>query len=88
MLSSGCRGIEPHLKFKQETLGSSRVSKWESSLLSSCLGELRIALDSILWNQASFRVEEKSCAFSGIGLEGRCSFQVASGICGNFLSCK
>jgi len=32
-----------------------------------------IALDSILWNQASFRVEGKSCGFSGVAL-GRSVF--------------
>ena len=67
------RKLRITLQLRQESERTSRVAKWESSLISSCLGKLVIALDSILWNQASFWVEGKSCGFSGVAL-GRSVF--------------
>ena len=66
-LSSGSRGIGPHLEMRWGVRGSSqvamgifgisRVAKMVSCLLPSCEGELAIALESLQGNQASSHVE-------------------------------
>ena len=48
-------------------MGTSQVAKRESSLLSSCEGELAIALELLKGNWSSSWVEEGYCGFSGVG---------------------
>ena len=72
-LSSQCRGIGPHHKLRQEPqcfspvltriLGTYGVSTGESGLLTSCVGYLRISLDSLQGNTDSSRVEVGNSGF-------------------------
>ena len=74
-------------RVEQGSGGNSRVSKRESSLLSSCLGELGIALKLLQGNCASLQVWGNLVVFLDVWLESQGSCQVGTGISLILLSC-